>query len=100
MNMTALNEALTSEVQRLKLATTDLNGESRPSKGMINPQRFQLQQQSPQTQFNMQQHQQQQQQQHQQQQQQQQQHQQHQQQQTPQQLQQNGSTTSKPESNQ
>ncbi|KAL6211463.1 hypothetical protein ACLB2K_016689 [Fragaria x ananassa] len=80
----ALNEALTSEVQRLKLATTDLNGESHPCKSMINAQRFQLQQQSPQTQFNI----------HQQQQQQQQQH------QTPQQLQENGTTTSKPESDQ
>ena len=84
MILTALNEALTSEVQRLKLATTDLNGESHPCKSMINAQRFQLQQQSPQTQFNI----------HQQQQQQQQQH------QTPQQLQENGTTTLKPESDQ
>ncbi|MBA0733130.1 hypothetical protein Gogos_017169 [Gossypium gossypioides] len=55
----ALNEALTAEVQRLKLATQQLGGDSDPSKGMVseplsvNQQMFQLnishqmQQQSP-----------------------------------------------------
>ncbi|KAI4297699.1 hypothetical protein L6164_037577 [Bauhinia variegata] len=46
----ALNEALTAEVQRLKIATAELNGDSRPSNNLIpqlsfNPQMFQLQQQ-------------------------------------------------------
>lgn len=43
-NVTALNEALTAEVQRLKLATTQLNGESHYS---VNPQMFQQQLQQP-----------------------------------------------------
>ncbi|KAI4297700.1 hypothetical protein L6164_037577 [Bauhinia variegata] len=48
--LTALNEALTAEVQRLKIATAELNGDSRPSNNLIpqlsfNPQMFQLQQQ-------------------------------------------------------
>ncbi|XP_022136098.1 transcription factor RF2a-like isoform X2 [Momordica charantia] len=68
----ALNEALTAEVQRLKLATTDINAQSHPSNGVMNHHGLQLQLQ--------QQHQQQQQQQHMQ--------------------QQNGSATTKPESNQ
>ncbi|XP_044508209.1 bZIP transcription factor 29-like isoform X2 [Mangifera indica] len=44
----ALNEALTAEVRRLKLATQDLPGDSNPSKGMVsqqlpmNSQMFQL----------------------------------------------------------
>ncbi|KAG2705844.1 hypothetical protein I3843_05G066100 [Carya illinoinensis] len=76
----ALNEALTAEVQRLKLATAEMSGEN-PSKCMVpqlsgNPQMFQLQQQQSPTQFNI-----------------------HQlQQQPPQSQQQNGSTTSKHES--
>ncbi|KAK4258549.1 hypothetical protein QN277_004990 [Acacia crassicarpa] len=46
----ALNEALTAEVQRLKIATTELNGESHASGCMIpqhsmNPQMFQSQRQ-------------------------------------------------------
>ncbi|XVE93741.1 hypothetical protein REPUB_Repub01dG0220300 [Reevesia pubescens] len=47
----ALNEALTAEVRRLKLATQELGGDSDPSKGMapqhlsVNHQMFQLQQQ-------------------------------------------------------
>ncbi|XVE48944.1 hypothetical protein DITRI_Ditri01bG0042900 [Diplodiscus trichospermus] len=47
----ALNEALTAEVQRLKLATQELSGDSDPSKGMVsqqlsvNHQMFQLHQQ-------------------------------------------------------
>jgi hypothetical protein len=66
-HLIALNEALTAEVQRLKIATAELNGESLPSNCMIpqhsvNPMMFQQQHQHPQ-------HQQQQQQQHQQQQQ-------------------------------
>ncbi|KAJ8767129.1 hypothetical protein K2173_013526 [Erythroxylum novogranatense] len=62
----ALNEALTTEVRRLKLATAELRGDSDPTKGMVQqlsinpPQMFQLQQ--PQySQLNMQQLQQQQQ---------------------------------------
>uniref|UniRef100_A0A2P2MEX0 BZIP domain-containing protein n=1 Tax=Rhizophora mucronata TaxID=61149 RepID=A0A2P2MEX0_RHIMU len=49
----ALNEALTAEVRRLKLATAELSGDSGPSKGMvqqqhsINAQMFQLQQTQP-----------------------------------------------------
>ncbi|XP_061343367.1 bZIP transcription factor 29-like [Gastrolobium bilobum] len=48
----ALNEALTAEVQRLKLATAELNGESHPSGCLIpqhsvNPMMFQHQQQPP-----------------------------------------------------
>ncbi|KAF5745404.1 transcription factor RF2a-like [Tripterygium wilfordii] len=46
----ALNEALTAEVRRLKLATQEMSGDSDPSKCMqqlpINPQIFQLQQQA------------------------------------------------------
>lgn len=85
-NGTALNDALTTEVQRLKLATAELGGEH-PSKCMVsqlsvNHQMFQLQQQQHSNQINIHQLQQQQQQQ------------QHQQQSQ----QQNGSTTSKPES--
>jgi len=62
----ALNEALTAEVQRLKIATAELNGESHPSNCMIpqhsvNPMMFQQQHQ--QQQHQQQQHQQQQQQQ-------------------------------------
>lgn len=84
----ALNDALTTEVQRLKLATAELGGEH-PSKCMVsqlsvNHQMFQLQQQQHSNQINI----------HQLQQQQQQQQHQHQQQSQ----QQNGSTTSKPES--
>ncbi|GMY05608.1 bZIP transcription factor 29-like [Fagus crenata] len=80
----ALNDALTTEVQRLKLATAELGGEH-PSKCMVsqlsvNHQMFQLQQQQHSNQINIHQLQQQQQQ--------------HQQQSQ----QQNGSTTSKPES--
>ncbi|KAJ7967239.1 transcription factor RF2a-like [Quillaja saponaria] len=46
----ALNEALTAEVQRLKLATSDMNGESHPSKCTVpqlsvSSQMFQLQRQ-------------------------------------------------------
>lgn len=46
----ALNEALTAEVQRLKIATAELNGESLPSNCMIpqhsvNPMMFQQQHQ-------------------------------------------------------
>lgn len=33
--VTALNEALTAEVQRLKLATTDINAQSHPSNGVM-----------------------------------------------------------------
>lgn len=49
--VTALNEALTAEVRRLKLVTQDMSGDPDPSKGMvsqqhpINSQMFQLQQQ-------------------------------------------------------
>ncbi|XP_030522926.1 bZIP transcription factor 29-like [Rhodamnia argentea] len=72
----ALNEALTAEVQRLKLATTELSAESHPSKCMVSPltvnsqmfQLHQMQQQHPQPQ--------------------------------PQSQQQNGNTTTKSESNQ
>ncbi|KDP27629.1 hypothetical protein JCGZ_19634 [Jatropha curcas] len=98
----ALNEALTAEVRRLKLATAELGGDSDPTKGMvqhlsINPSMFQLQQQQP-SQLNI----------HQLQQQQQQspsqinihQLQQQQQQHQPQPQQQNGSSTSNGESNQ
>ncbi|RVW93348.1 putative transcription factor PosF21 [Vitis vinifera] len=82
----ALNEALTAEVQRLKLATAELGGESQASKCLVpqlsvNPQMFHLHHQQP-TQLNIHQLQQQQQQQH------------------NQQQQQNGSTTTKHESNQ
>ncbi|KAJ8763444.1 hypothetical protein K2173_002327 [Erythroxylum novogranatense] len=53
----ALNEALTAEVRRLKLATAELGGDSDPTKGMVqqvsvNPQMFQLQQ-PPSSQLNM-----------------------------------------------
>ncbi|KAJ9189647.1 hypothetical protein P3X46_000915 [Hevea brasiliensis] len=46
----ALNEALTAEVRRLKIATAEISGDSDPTKGMvqqlsINAQMFQLQQQ-------------------------------------------------------
>lgn len=43
----ALNEALTAEVRRLKIATQELNGDSDPSKNMVSQQQhmFQLQQQ-------------------------------------------------------
>uniref|UniRef100_A0A5B7ABS6 Putative serine/threonine-protein kinase pakB isoform X1 n=1 Tax=Davidia involucrata TaxID=16924 RepID=A0A5B7ABS6_DAVIN len=59
----ALNDALTGEVQRLKLATAELSGESSKFQQLsINPQMFQLHQQQP-TQRNMMQQQQQQQQQ-------------------------------------
>lgn len=84
--MTALNEALTAEVQRLKIATAELSGESANNKFQqlsINPQMYQLHQQQQSTQLNMH-HLQQQQQQSQQQQQQ----------------QQNGSANTKNESNQ
>ncbi|WCJ39710.1 Basic-leucine zipper (bZIP) transcription factor family protein [Euphorbia peplus] len=45
----ALNEALTAEVRRLKIATAELNGDSDPTKGMvqqlsINPSVYQMQQ--------------------------------------------------------
>lgn len=41
--MTALNEALTTEVQRLKLATAELNGDTSKFQQLsINPQLFQL----------------------------------------------------------
>ncbi|KAL4615959.1 hypothetical protein ACB092_07G164500 [Castanea dentata] len=77
----ALNDALTAEVQRLKLATAELGGEH-PSKCMVsqlNHQMFQMQQQQSSTQMNI--------------------HQlQHQQQQQQQSQQQNGSTASKSES--
>ncbi|XP_030510247.2 bZIP transcription factor 29 [Cannabis sativa] len=60
----ALNEALTAEVQRLKIATTELGADSIPSKCMsqlsMNPQMYQMQQQQQQAhsnQFNNQQHQ-------------------------------------------
>lgn len=48
----ALNDALTAEVQRLKLATTGLNGESTPPKCMVsqlsaNTQMYQMHQQQP-----------------------------------------------------
>jgi hypothetical protein len=81
----ALNEALTAEVQRLKLATAELGGEH-PSKCMVpqlsvNPQMFQLMQQQPSSQLNIHQLQQQ-------------------QQQQQSQSQQNGGTTSKHESRQ
>ncbi|XP_062076939.1 bZIP transcription factor 29 [Humulus lupulus] len=86
----ALNEALTAEVQRLKIATAELGGDSLTSKCMVsqltmNPQMYQLQQQQQQqqqqahsNQFNNQ-------------------HQQHQQQASPQS--QNGNGNSKTESN-
>jgi len=101
--VTALNEALTAEVRRLKIATAEQGGDSDPSKSMvqqqlsINPQMYlqqprpsqlgmhQLQQQSSASQFNMHQRQQQQQQQ---------------QQSSQPQPQQNGNTTPKPDSNQ
>ncbi|KAJ0009752.1 hypothetical protein Pint_34819 [Pistacia integerrima] len=97
--MTALNEALTAEVRRLKIATQELPRDSDPSKGMVsqqvpmNSQMFQLHPQQS-SQQNM----------HQLQQQHQQPHSQvnyHQlQSQQPQAQQQNGSTTAKPETNQ
>ncbi|KAJ4833689.1 hypothetical protein Tsubulata_021656 [Turnera subulata] len=65
----ALNEALTAEVRRLKIATAELSGNSDPSKEMapqqlsINQQMFQMQQQQQASQLNMHQMQQQQQQQ-------------------------------------
>ncbi|KAJ9704276.1 hypothetical protein PVL29_002709 [Vitis rotundifolia] len=82
----ALNEALTAEVQRLKIATAELGGESQASKCLVpqlsvNPQMFHIHHQQP-TQLNIHQLQQQQQQQH------------------NQQQQQNGSTATKHESNQ
>ncbi|XP_057456510.1 bZIP transcription factor 29-like [Lotus japonicus] len=60
----ALNEALTAEVQRLKLATAELNGESHPSSCLIpqhsvNPLMFQQQQQQQQQNIHLQQQQQQ-----------------------------------------
>lgn len=78
-NVTALNEALTAEVQRLKLTTTNINAQSHPSDGVMaqssmNHHGLQLQLQ--------------------------QQQQQHHQQQQQQHMQQNGSATTKPESNQ
>ncbi|KAH8510621.1 hypothetical protein H0E87_008243 [Populus deltoides] len=97
----ALNEALTAEVRRLKIATAEQGGDSDPSKSMvqqqlsINPQMYlqqprpsqlgmhQLQQQSSASQFNMHQRQQQQQ-----------------QQSSQPQPQQNGNTAPKPDSNQ
>ncbi|XP_017971734.1 PREDICTED: transcription factor RF2a [Theobroma cacao] len=82
----ALNEALTAEVRRLKLATQELGGDSDPSKGMVsqqlsvNHQMFQLHQQQS-SQLNIS-------------------HQFQQQQLPPQPQQQNGNTTAKTESNQ
>ncbi|KAJ7978538.1 transcription factor RF2a-like [Quillaja saponaria] len=79
----ALNEALTAEVQRLKLATSEMKGECHPSNRMVpqlsvNSQMFQLQQQQRSSaQLNI-----------------------HMQQQASHSQQQNGSTTSKSESNQ
>lgn len=78
----ALNEALTAEVQRLKLATSELGGDSLSSKCMVsqlsmNPQMYQMQQQQAPNQFNI-----------------------LQQQQQASAQSQNGSATSKPESNQ
>lgn len=75
-NVTALNEALTAEVQRLKLATAELGGESQASKRLVqqlsvNPQMYHLHHQQS-TQLNI----------------------------LQQQQQQNGSTTTKHESNQ
>lgn len=89
--MTALNEALTAEVRRLKVATQEMASESDPSKGManqqlpMNSQMFQVHQQQP-SQLNIH-------------------HLQHQHQQSHsqvnfQQQQQNGGTATKPESNQ
>ena len=81
--MTALNEALTAEVQRLKIATAELSGESASNKFQqlsINPQMYQLHQQQQSTQLNM--------------------HHLQQQQQQSQQQQQNGSANTKNESNQ
>ncbi|KAK8606106.1 hypothetical protein V6N13_102864 [Hibiscus sabdariffa] len=55
----ALNETLTAEVRRLKLATQELGGESDPSKGMVsqqlpvNHQMFQLHQQQQSSQLNI-----------------------------------------------
>jgi hypothetical protein len=76
LSLIALNEALTAEVQRLKIATAELNGESHPSSCMIpqhsgNSMMFQQQHHPTTSQQNIhiQQHQQQQQHQHQQQQQ-------------------------------
>lgn len=44
--MTALNEALTAEVQRLKIATAELNGDAAKFQQLsLNPQMFQLQRQ-------------------------------------------------------
>lgn len=56
--VTALNEALTAEVQRLKIATSDLSGESAKFQQLsLNSQMFQLhqqqQQQPPPNQLNM-----------------------------------------------
>ncbi|GAV73314.1 bZIP_1 domain-containing protein [Cephalotus follicularis] len=76
----ALNEALTAEVRRLKIATAELGGDS-PQQLSINPQMYQLHQQQQPSQVNIHQLQQQQ----------------HQQQQVSQQ--QNGSSTTKPELN-
>lgn len=51
--MTALNEALTAEVQRLKLATTEISADPAKFQQLsLNPQMFQLQQQQS-TQLNM-----------------------------------------------
>ncbi|GMI74481.1 DRINK ME-LIKE, basic leucine-zipper 29 [Hibiscus trionum] len=55
----ALNETLTAEVRRLKLATQELGGESDPTKGMVsqqlpvNHQMFQLHQQQQSSQLNI-----------------------------------------------
>ncbi|XP_058730112.1 bZIP transcription factor 29-like [Vicia villosa] len=54
----ALNEALTAEVQRLKIATAELNGETHPSNCMIpqhsvNPMMFQQQHRPPTSQQNI-----------------------------------------------
>ncbi|KAM7470842.1 hypothetical protein LguiA_009025 [Lonicera macranthoides] len=79
----ALNEALTAEVQRLKIATAELSGESANNKFQqlsINPQMYQMHQQQQSTQLNM--------------------HHLQQQQQSQQQQQQNGSANTKNESNQ
>lgn len=49
--VTALNEALTAEVQRLKIATSDLSGESAKFQQLsLNSQMFQLHQQQQQQQ--------------------------------------------------
>lgn len=50
--LAALNEALTAEVQRLKMATAELSGEKFQQLS-ISPQMFQLRQQQQQNQLNM-----------------------------------------------